>query len=548
MSMRTMVLVGAVLALAASTWSQGAEPAPAPVAGGAVVIYTKDNAPATPKLEDLPLKDSVSQYGITWTFDKPARVGQFVNGDWYVVGPVTVKAIDPAPIVGKDVPEAELDTREKTKVKEAERIRNGSMINTIPHRVSFDSGVPNYYDANLQALPPIVLKPGDSLLSSISLKQKEKPSFPYYASGMRQTGDNSPIKVLAILTCVAQPLPSDAFRPAYGDRTQTIYYARNFRRDLLPKLAPVKGTPDPVKFADIFQKPWFNTCFFGFEEPAENMTRYGQQVCQATSDAALLLCMDFKPEEKERLLQNYAQVGIDYWGLVKSGHPGWGAWGGHGSGRKLPIVFAGYLLRDEEMLNVGTNHVKTAFGEDEQTAYGDSWMGAKVVFTGHSGISASTDRPMRYEWGPYEHLTPDQWQKNGLNGRQSEAYRRANTSCAWVGEALVLRILKLEKAWNHDAFFDYVDRWMYEDDTQFLHTMNTGIGKPIVDEKTSFRTFAHQGYSAEGWVGEMWTKYRTAPGMPPTDGWKKQHDESYYRAAVERMNKDRPAPASGKAE
>lgn len=58
-------------------------------------VYTKDQPPQTPKLEDLPLKDSVSQYGITWKFDAPARVGQFVNGDWYVVGPAIVKEIDP---------------------------------------------------------------------------------------------------------------------------------------------------------------------------------------------------------------------------------------------------------------------------------------------------------------------------------------------------------------------------------------------------------------------------------------------------------------------
>ena len=58
-----------------------------------VPIYTQDHPPATPKLEELPLKESVSQYGITWTFDKPARVDQFINGDCYVVGPVTIKAI-----------------------------------------------------------------------------------------------------------------------------------------------------------------------------------------------------------------------------------------------------------------------------------------------------------------------------------------------------------------------------------------------------------------------------------------------------------------------
>jgi hypothetical protein len=30
-----------------------------------VLVYSQDNAPPVPKLEDLPLRESVSQYGIT---------------------------------------------------------------------------------------------------------------------------------------------------------------------------------------------------------------------------------------------------------------------------------------------------------------------------------------------------------------------------------------------------------------------------------------------------------------------------------------------------
>jgi hypothetical protein len=30
----------------------------------------------------------------------------------------------------------------------------------------------------------------------------------------------------------------------------------------------------------------------------------------------------------------------------------------------------------------------------------------------------------------------------------------------------------------------------------------------------------------------MWAKYRAGPGMPPTDGWKQQHDDSYYKNAI----------------
>ena len=72
-TLRTLVAGMAVLTLAASALADETAAPPA-------VIYTKANAPATPKLEDLPLKESVSQYGITWSFDAPTHVGQFVNG------------------------------------------------------------------------------------------------------------------------------------------------------------------------------------------------------------------------------------------------------------------------------------------------------------------------------------------------------------------------------------------------------------------------------------------------------------------------------------
>jgi len=32
-------------------------------------------------------------------------------------------------------------------------------------------------------------------------------------------------------------------------------------------------------------------------------------------------------------------------------------------------------------------------------------------------------------------------------------------------------------------------------------------------------------------------KYRAAPGMPPTDGWKKQHDDIYLKNAIEKAQR-----------
>ena len=474
---------------------------PGTVACSALAV---DSSPVTAQPDQLRQLKTVSQYGITWTFKEPVRVGQFVNGDYYVVGSVTVTNIDPRPLIGAEVPESELVEAEKKRIPSGKFIRNGSMLNPPARQVvAYDTGVRNYSKPELVVVPPILLRPGDSLVSTISLRVGEKPQFPYHNDDkMREQHNTSPIKTAAILTCVAEPQPADAFRPSYGDRQQKIYLARDLKRDLLPKLKPPLNTPDVKTWIRIYQCPWVNTCFFGFEHPMENMPHYGQWVGQAQSMAGLMLMLDLPTEQKERLLINMVQVGIDYSGLVRNGHPGWQGWGGHGSGRKFPIVFAGLLLGDPEMASPTKTYPRVEFGEDNQTMYGQGWTGARALFAGHSGIQSATGKPERPQWGPYEHLHPSNWTKTQL---QSEEYRRANVSSSWVGQALVIRLLKAEKAWDHDAFFDYVDRWMTEDDREHRLIIMQHWPESRLEDKNSW---IRQGYTWEPFVKTMWDLYR----------------------------------------
>jgi hypothetical protein len=504
----------------------------------------QNNGPKTPALADLPLQPSVTQYGITWTFAQPAHVGQFVNGDFYVVGPVTVVKIDPMPRYGNQVASDELDSNEEN-LPVARRARNGSMLNVPPLReVAWDSGIKNFFNPKWEAHLPVAMHPGDTLASSISLKVGEvpEPAYPFDikpASRMRAVDDNSPTKIAALLTCVDKPLPPDAFRPGYCGHEPKIYLARDLHRELLLHLPRVPGKYDPVKFAEVLQRPWLDTAFFSFDEPMENMPHYGQAVCQAISDAALMVNMDFTPEQKERLLINLVQIGIDHYSAVREGHPGWWAWGGFGSGRKFPIVFAGVMLGDDAMANVSKTFPKTSFGEDEMTAYGECWTGAKVVFTGHSGIDTATGigrgvAERGNPWGPYEHLPPSKW---NIEQHRSEMYRRANTSCCWVGEALAVRLMKLEKVWGHDAFFDYVDRWMNEDDKPACREIVKYFpDKNLTDPNEDW---CQEGYAGDDWVNDpwiklMWAKYRSL-NPAPQNGWQQKHDESYYQNAVAKM-------------
>jgi len=489
-----------------------------------IIVYTKENAPATPVLQDISLKQNVSQYGITWTFQQPARVGQFINGDWYVIGPVTIEAIKPKPLYGSEIPKRELDGMDRER-KQEHRVRNGFMLNPPARmQVSYDSGVRNWFTPSLIQKLPVTMKPGDSLVSTISMPKNLVLHAQLRNKIERGVDDSSPIRTAAILTCVGEPQPPDAFRPAFCDRQQKIYLARNLKRELLPTADATKSMPNIRKYIRFTQRPWVGTCFFGFEEPVENMPQYGLEYGRVVGISSLLLCTDLQPKQKEPLLVHFVQVGIDLGGMVRAGHPGWTGWGGHGSGRKLPIVFAGIVLGDGELANINRSFNKVSFGEDEQTAYGDCWTGAKVVFTGHSGIDAATGvgRSRGSGWGPYEHTPPSKW---GDGQNTSESYRRCCTSVGWVAQALALRLMHAEDFWDHHAFFDYVDRWMYEDDAAFVKTIKESTGRDHDKE------WARQGQAWDAFVNEMWARHRPALSAP-TDGWKKKHDDSYYRRAV----------------
>jgi hypothetical protein len=114
-----------------------------------------------------------------------------------------------------------------------------------------------------------------------------------------------------------------------------------------------------------------------------------------------------------------------------------------------------------------------------------------------------------------------------MEGRQntSESYRRWCTSVGWVAQALALRLLHAEKAWHHDAFLDYVDRWMFEDDAQFVKTIKVATGRDFDHD------WSRQGQAWDAFVNEMWARHRPRLAAP-TDGWQQPHDDSYYRTAL----------------
>jgi hypothetical protein len=371
-------------------------------------------------------RSDVTQYGITWSFDKPAAVGQFVNGDWWVIGPVTVKSVTPAPAPG----------------------RNGSVVNPKAGDThGYDERIPNY-DAKLATTFPLELKPGQSLVSTASVEKvgdKTPDTVPnQYCRG--------PLRTAVVLTCLNEPPAAASFRPPYVGDAKPLFTTKQLRRDLLPQLKPPCTPPDRAAFERVLQRVWLDHKreWTGRNmHPLENMPDYGRELTTITSQVALLLLVADPDRKNETLLIRFVQLGIDLYAITQSAGDLWPANGGHHSGRKWPILFAGLMLDHE-----GMRKIRATFAEDDQTYYGKGFKGQKVLFHLCEGVN-----------GKHEEMDPATWETYGKgdnNGKKAESYRRLNGP-TWIGQALAARIMGLKADWGHDEYFDYADRWWSEE-------------------------------------------------------------------------------------
>lgn len=414
----------------------------------------------SPGLHAAPVK-SLSQHGITWTFDKAVESGRFCNGDSWVIGPVNVVGISTDLHAPGFTPKPGED---------------GSMVNPgTDARQGYDSRLTSY-DASLNAaLPggkpvspqnPLALPVNSSLVSMVSWlyrsAEETEPGTPKFNG---QTKAPRPVtRSGAVLTVLPEAPPEGSFRPPYSGTDKTVKFRlADLDRSRLKTLAPVAGAPDPAVLAAQFHRPWIdhvNEFLGAMVHPSENMPNYGREMAQQINDAILTLNLDFTAlpgsPDKDDLLIPIVQLGIDLTGIADNGG-GWPANGGHHQGRKLPILFAGVLLNDAHMKNAGK--WETRFQDDEQTfivsqAEVETSQGARWAPDPRGGTPEPyTEQDIGLpEWGIRHAKQPE-----NDNKLWTAPYRSINNANI-VSVALNARIMGLEEAWNHPALFAYADR------------------------------------------------------------------------------------------
>ena len=427
------------------------------------------------------MQDSVTQFGITWTFDKDYEVGQFANGDWWVKGPATISSVTPG-WTGS---------------------MNGAMVNPAPGgKQGFDSRNSGKYDAGLRVSFPTTLQPGQSLISAIS-----KADY---------SGSWSALKGASILTAISEAQGADAFRPHYCNTAKVYHSTNNIQWHLLPKLtAPASNVPSGTDVLRKFERPWidFDGGWSGTIIHAEdNMSVYGREIGNDVTTGALYLLLD-KPEQ-QTLAIRFIQLGIDLYGVVKSGG-GWGADGGHATGRKWPILFAGIMLDDADMKAIGTSHGgkepgygSPQFGEDCQT-----FILTQEVLDGYPGSYKNTEyyNPFPKPGDGVYGIRACQSQWPGST-RYSQGYRDCCNSETFPGFILAARAMHAENLWNHEAIFKYVDWWM-----------DNGATRTIAFAKAMYNTYRDNLPGPVGVGGNI-------PLDPPSKGEERQKAEGRRQA------------------
>lgn len=440
---------------------------------------------------------SISQHGITWTFSQPATFGQFVNGDYWVVGPVTVASVSPAPSVAPPDEVNNLGTNQwgDTGLQSNTTRRNGSMVVMTPgSSQGYDSRGATYNAATSVSFP-YTLAVNRSLISSKSRLTIPSQQMHHAIMWTSEKNGNQVMQTAAILTCLPSAPPADAFRPTYIGGNKPIFTLSQVRWDRLMSLPAGSTMPSWAQWERYLERPWIYHLNGTWQQqwllPIENMPAYGREYPRILGLAGLMLHSDASQAQKRTLLIRLLQIGIDWRGVVQAGGY-WNEGGGVTNGRKFPIVFAARLIDDPYF--TAEMPASAVIHEDTQTYYGSGWAGMKALWqmVMHHGPRL-----------PYMHLHPSQYATHdGGWAATSEDYRKCCTLKSWPAQALATLLAGGKAAWNHDALFDNVDDWMRYAD--LYAAGRGGLARPG-DETSVFDSFART----------MWDLHRNSvPAQP----------------------------------
>jgi hypothetical protein len=441
------------------------------VDGSPTVVDPGDVAvPSVPNVGTL--RDTITQHGVTLTFDQPYPSGQFISGRWWITPlntgeKVTLTGISPTPAGG----------------------RNGFMLNPANRTAQgYDNRFPGYIGT--PSLPREVAG-GGSIVASISNPDP-----------VGNTAAHNPVLSVAVHVAVLDSPPLDdgvnTFAPAYFGTDRTLRAWDDVLLDRLPSLVPpTAGSPfipalahvvtrmERVQldrydaglangnYSDSSRYLHPSTAFASFAVGAP-LSNYGGDMIVEYAQAVLRLYLNDTIEAKKPALVATLQAALDFYALRKAGVR-WPGDGAHGAGRKIMVWFAALMFGEQDMADA-VGEVDDIWAFDEVThifhsavaeangvpggaLYGRPGTEAEYLASIYSDIGK---RDLRDPYGQIDggRVGTTEAGTGAVTGSQS--YLECCLAAGYKGTSMAVRLagpLGVE-LWNHDVFHHFAQRWV----------------------------------------------------------------------------------------
>jgi hypothetical protein len=406
---------------------------------------------------------SVTQDGITWMFDSPKQVGQFANGEYWVLGPVTITNITPGfntttkangwqinpPLVGNAIP--------------ADESIGGQ---------SFDGDGEAYHPEMMPSFP-YTATAGQSIVKAVSLPKPNSECGPTTRSCL------STAAVLTVLGSIPTNNGATVFRPPYMGTNKTLFSTVPVDTAMtqLPRLTSTTqmdfDLPTMANALNTIQRVNIGVHVSSvsefYPEVNVNMVRpYAPGIANDYADS-ILRALIVKPGDSETLRRQIViaaiQRGIDTWGARAMGMQ-WYADGGTVYGMRLPTVFAAQMLNNQTIKDTINGSAQNDFAETgsvqlntntgKQPVWGQD-RGDESQYWLHVAADPANDNSTTRD--PYGYIDGA-----GLPGNTYQIC--CNTPTLKADSLIVHLIPGMVATWNNQPTLDYVERYV----TQGLRT------------------------------------------------------------------------------
>ena len=443
----------------------------------------------------------ITRHGVTFTLDGTKTTGTFANGDYWVVGPVTITAITPdyvaTAITIKPAPATPWEvgdvitgqtsnaTATIAQVYSSTRYRytglSGTFISDeivgvtgVPAKLADQSGgYPRLGGINGWQVNPLVstTQGFDHACVPEYYRADLVPSLPYTTSLASESivktvtsGLVLPCLKTAVVLTVLPSVPANngatVFRPPYSGISKPLYNTGDLRTDLLPSLASVGTPPSLATVASQFQ-------YLRLEHtsgtsstrrdlrPSDAYYDYAPSNSPVSNEAFLRLMLNDSVEDKMAALIAVTQHGIDQAHIFIDGWD-YAIGGGHDPGHRIFGAFAATML--------DITAAKTAL-LSAHSCHEDSGIYRQV---GKNGVSlwGNPSSESQY-WGYIRGLGGSRSNRDPygfIDGGTCGDDYQVIIPMSWKGSVLVASLMpEIQAAWPSSSFQDlqnYMERWV----------------------------------------------------------------------------------------